>query len=339
MRLATAAFSPAMAHVIDVCADLGLAIQPRAIDPVNQRLVLAGPSGEHIDVTLFPGSRPMLEQVLQGVRFDFSSLPLLVRGDSKEIRLLTARIALARLLPTVYSYTFNRYGLVPGTEEVRARFSADLFRRMAGEPGSVQLRTAFLGLVESAAGPLLAEEVVVGCNLEVRVKRFHIGSPVHRYRGVEDHRTAFAGAPLQRWSRFEEPLVCFDWRHPLHDDRGERLADEPLPDDYAAVWIDSVPKAKHLAREAFRWIERRFARAGLQLIDICFFIDRTGSTIYGEISPDCMRVRDRASGDAEALDKDHWRSGGEPHEVLARYRRLHELVFGSLPVPRQSQGV
>ncbi len=336
--LATAAFSPAQVHLIDVCADLALDIRPRATDSVNKRLLLTGPSGEHVNVDLRPGAQPMIEQVLRGLRFDFSSLPLLVKGDSKEIRLLTPRIALAQFMPTVYSYTFNRYGLVPGTEEVRARFSAELFRRMASEPGSVQLPTAFLGLIESAIGPLLAEEVVEACNLEVRVKRFHIGSPVHRYRRVEDHPTAFGGSPLQRWSRFEEPLVCFDWRHPLHDDNGERLADEPLADDYAALWIDSVPKAKHLARETFKWIERRFTRVGLQLVDICFFIDRTGSVIFGEISPDCMRVRDRASGDAEALDKDHWRSGGEPHEVLMRYRRLHELVFGPLTSP-QSQGV
>src|SRR5262249_15058441 len=134
--------------------------------------------------------------------------------------------------------------------------------------------------------------------------------------------------PLQRWSRFERPVVCFDWRHPLEDESGNRLADEPVSDDYAAVWIDDVARAKSLARSAFEWIERRFHRVGLQLIDICFFIDRTGTVLYGEISPDCMRVRSHASSDAEALDKDHWRFGGEPGEVLARYRQLHELVFG-----------
>ena len=327
VALPPTATSPALAHIVDTCADLGLTIRPLAAATTGDRLRLAGPTGESITVDLRPGGLPLVEQVLRAVQFDFAALPLLVKGDSKEIRLLTPRIALARLLPTVYSFTFNRYGIVPGSDHIRARFSAELFREMAAEPGPRHLPSAFLGLIESPAGPLLAEEVVNTCNLEVRVKRFHVGSPVHRYRHVASHATAVGGPPLQRWGRFDEPVVCFDWRHPLHDDSGTRLADEPLSDDYAAIWIDSVPRAKALARRAFKWIERRFFRAGLQLVDICFFIDRTGSVLYGEISPDCLRVRSRASADAEALDKDHWRSGGEPHEVRTRYERLHELVF------------
>jgi hypothetical protein len=50
-------------------------------------------------------------------------------------------------------------------------------------------------------------------------------------------------------------------------------------------------------------------------------------------------VRTRGAADADSLDKDHWRSGGEPQEVLARYRCLHERVFGKLATFAQSQGV
>jgi phosphoribosylaminoimidazole-succinocarboxamide synthase len=175
---------------------------------------------------------------------------------------------------------------------------------------------------------LLAERRVDPGNLEVRVKRYHIGSPVHRYRFTEKHPTV-AGPPLARWTRFTTPVVCFDWRQPLTDAGGVRLADEPLPDDYAAVWIADTTRAKQLARDTFDWLEKLFARSGLQLIDICFFIDRSGTVIFGEISPDCMRVRSSASDDAEALEKDVWRSGGEPDELLARYRRLHQMVFGT----------
>jgi phosphoribosylaminoimidazole-succinocarboxamide synthase len=326
--MATVVRCAALDYLLDSCDDLGLHVSPSAVARSDERLSLQGPSGEPLSIDLQGSGFSMIEQVLRGLRFDFGELPLLVKGESKEIRLLTPRIALARLLPTVYSFTFNRYGEVPGTDEVRTRFSAEIFRSMSREPAAMHLASAFLGLVESSVGPLLAEEVVETCNLEVRVKRFHIGSPVHRYRFVDQHCTAFGGSPLQRWDRFGEPVVCFDWRHPLQDENGQRLADEPLSDDYAAIWIDDVSKAKTLASRAFEWIERRFSRVGLQLVDICFFIDRTASVIYGEISPDCMRVRSRGSADAEALDKDHWRSGGEPNEVLVRYSRLHELVFG-----------
>lgn len=317
----------AMDYLLDSCDDLGLHVLPEvSSDP--QRMSLKGPVGEDITIDLRATRFSMIEQVLRALSFEFEKLPLLVRGDSKEIRLLTPRIALARLLPTVYSFTFNRYGVVPGTDEVRARFSAEVFRSMALEPTSVHLASAFLGMIETPMGPLLAEEVVPTCNLEVRVKRFHIGSPLHRYRYVDRHSRAFGVPPLERWERFAKPIVCFDWRHPLHDEEGQRLADEPLPDDYAGLWIDDVAKAKTLARRAFEWIERRFAKVGLQLVDICFFIDRTASVIYGEISPDCMRVRSRGAADAEALDKDHWRSGGEPEDVLDRYRQLYRIVFG-----------
>jgi phosphoribosylaminoimidazole-succinocarboxamide synthase len=326
MTHAPTLLSPAAELLQDTCADLELDV--RVDDADHGYLTVTGPHGEQVAVDTDPRQPAMIEQVLQGLRFDFASLPLLVDGDSKEIRLLTPRVTLARLKPTVYSFTYNRYGTVPGTEDVRARFSAAVFRLMADSPGPRHLSSAFLGLVESDVGPLLAERRVDAGNLEVRVKRYHIGSPLHRYRFTEDHPTV-AGPPLTRWTRFATPVVCFDWRHPLTDEHGTRLADEPLPDDYAALWIADAPGAKRLAADTFAWLERLFARSDLQLIDICFFVDRSGTVVFGEISPDCMRVRSTASDDADALDKDRWRSGGEPAELLARYTLLHDTVFGS----------
>jgi hypothetical protein len=32
--------------------------------------------------------------------------------------------------------------------------------------------------------------------------------------------------------------------------------------------------------------------------------------------------------DAEAFDKDIWRNGGEPQEVLERYTMLYRMLFG-----------
>lgn len=315
-------------YLLDLCNDLELDVKLKASSKTGDQIELAGSHGEAIFVQPGNNEASLIEQVLRQIDFDFEQLPLLVQGDSKEIRLLTPRIALAKLIPSVYSYTFNRYGMAPGTDEARVRFSAQLFRKMAEEPGPFHLSSAFLALVETSDGLLLAEQIVESCNLEVRVKRFHIGSPLHRYLYTDQHATRRGGSPLQRWTRFSEPVVCFDWRHPLKDENDQRLADEPLPDDYAALWLDDIAAAKKLARNAFLWIEQRFAKAGLQLVDICFFIDRTGTVLYGEISPDCMRVRDGDSADAQSFDKDLWRSGGSPEDVLERYQRLHELVFG-----------
>lgn len=265
--------------------------------------------------------------MLKQPQFRFDSLPLLVEGDSKEIRLLARDVALERLKPTVYSYTNKRYGSASGTEAVRARFTAAAFRYLhyADLREGLPQSTAFMGLVETPHGPLVAQRVVETCNLEVRVKRYHIGSPLHRYLYTEDFPT-LAGPPLERWSRFDTPLVCFDWRMPMtaRDDQ-RRLADEPISDDYAGVWMDNVPNAKALALRTFLRLECLFSQAGLILVDICFFIDRTGRVLYGEISPDCMRVRTMAG---EGLDKDVWRDGGSPDSLLASYERLYRAVFG-----------
>lgn len=319
--------SPAAELLMDQCSELGLNIRITGIE--NSRIELKGPLNEQIIVELNQDEHSMIEQVLRKISIRFDELPILTVGESKEIRLLTPKISLARLIPSVYSFTQNRCGIAPGTEIIRARFSAEVFRTAARYPGPRYLSTAFLGLIESPQGPLLAERVVEPSNVEVRVKRYHIGSPVHRYRFADRHSTAHNGPPLIRWFRFQKPVVCFDWRHPMHDEEGNRLADEPISDDYADVWLDNAVRAKELARDTFEWLEALFARRGLHLIDICFFIDKTGTVIYGEISPDCMRVRNNAEDDSESLDKDEWRSGGEATEVLNRYQRLNNIIFNT----------
>jgi phosphoribosylaminoimidazole-succinocarboxamide synthase len=315
--------------LLDQCAALALDIEIAAAD--EDAIVVRGPSGESIPVDPADPRLSMLEQVVRGLKFDFENLPLLCRGDSKDIRLLTPRMAVARLLPTVYSFTENRYGRVEGTQAVRSEFSARIFSEMARHPGARHLSTAFIAAIDSPDGALLVERVVEPGNIEVRVKRYHIGSPLHRYRYTENHATRLGGEPLRRWTRFERPVVCFDWRHPLRAENGERLADEPLPDDYASLWIDDIANAKRLARQAFEWLEERFLAKGLQIIDVCFFVDRTGTVIFGEISPDCMRVRQAASDSCEALDKDQWRSGGDAVSVLERYRKLNHIIFEARP--------
>lgn len=314
--------------LLDQCAELELHV--RLVRAHRTSFLMSGPLGEEI-IVHSASPFAMFEQILHGLVIDFPNLPLLTRGESKEIRLLTPKITLAKLLPSAYSFTNNRYGEVPGTEQVRAYFCADLFREMARRPGKHHLANAFLGLLESTDGPLLAEHRVEPGNIEIRVKRYHIGSPLHRYLYTDQHCTANGAPPLTRWSRFAQPVVCFDWRHPLTDSEGRRLADEPLPDDYAALWLDAPQRAKQLARDTFEWIENFFEARSLKLIDICFFIDRTGSVLFGEISPDCMRVRGQAADSSEALDKDEWRSGGEPEAVLDRYTQLYKTVFLTEP--------
>lgn len=283
----------------------------------------------------------LVEHVLTHLPFEFEKLPLLVEGESKIIRQLNSKMVVERFKPTVYSFTHNRYGEVEGTAELRVQFTAELFRRMNrySQEHHKKLKNAFLAVVNSADGPLLIQEKVETCNLEVRVKRYHIGSPVHRYKYSDKHSTVQLNeAPLAKWARFDVPVVCFDWRLPLTDEQGNRLADEPISDDYAAIWMNNVVEAKNLARDTFSWMEQLFRDAKLLLVDVCFFIDRSGRMIYGEVSPDCMRVRE-GLGDpqfSESFDKDLWREGERETMIAKRYHKLFHLLFNQSQTTQKS---
>jgi len=226
----------------------------------------------------------LVEHVIQQLPFQFDKLTLLVEGESKVVKQLNSKMVVEKFKPTVYSFTHNRYGEVEGTAELRVLFTAELFRKMNryNAEQRKKLKNAFLAVVNTAEGPLLIQEKVESCNLEVRVKRYHIGSPVHRYKYTERHATVQLNEmPLRKWTRFDVPLVCFDWRLPLTDEEGNRLSDEPISDDYASIWMNNVVEAKNLARETFSWMERIFRDSELLLVDVCFFIDKTGNTLYG----------------------------------------------------------
>jgi phosphoribosylaminoimidazole-succinocarboxamide synthase len=294
----------------------------------------ADPDSNGVRRVALDGTETLLERVIRVLPLDFESLPLLVEGESKIVRRWTDKLVAVRFKPTVYSFTANRYGEVAGTDVVRLDFTAALFRLMASTKfeGAAIPRSAFVAQVESpASGPLLIERMVEPCNIEARIKRYHVGSPVHRYRFTEKHPTTQSTGSLSLWSRLDSPVVCFDWRHPLCDEEGKRLADEPLSDDYAAVWMRNVAHAKEMARQTFLWMEELFEAAGLRLIDMCIFIDREGRTIYGEISPDCMRVR-LDLGDpshARAADKDLWRAGHSSDSLRRRYEELYQRIFAT----------
>jgi phosphoribosylaminoimidazole-succinocarboxamide synthase len=273
----------------------------------------------------------LLERVLRAVPLEFDSLPIVVEGESKQVRRWTAHTVITRFKPTVYSYTANRYGWAPGTEKVRVQFTAAVFRRLriADFGNQTPPRSAFMAEVPWHGESLLVERLMETCNLEVRVKRYHIGSPLHRYRYTELHRSTLPTGPVTRWTRFLEPVVCFDWRHPLTDEHGTRLADEPLPDDYARLWMVDVDRAKTVARQTFLWLERFFGDRGVVLIDICLLLDRSGTTLYGEVSPDCMRVSLQPADPTAAARsaKDIWRTGGSPDELLRSYTAIYERIF------------
>jgi len=298
-------------------------------------------TGSHraVEIDLDASSLGALETVLQSIVVDPLELPILLEGESKILRSWTDKIVVEELKPTVYSYTMNRYGTAVGTDAVRVAFSAALFREMANLPGAMPFRpqSAFLAKIQHQGISYLVQRRVEASNLEIRVKRYHIGSPLHRYKYTDKHSTTQTCGPLTQWSRFDKPVVCFDWRNPLQDDSGQKLADEPISEDYAAVWMDAPEYAREMSRQTFCWLESRFARAGVLLVDMCMFVDFSGKTIYGELSPDCMRIRFGLEhpSQARAGDKDLWRQGAKGEELLERYAEAYTRIYGEADRPQR----
>jgi phosphoribosylaminoimidazole-succinocarboxamide synthase len=263
----------------------------------------------------------------------FDTLPLVREGESRVVRYLGGGKAAIRLKPTVYSYTANRSGVIEGTDQIRFDCTRILTSalRQAGvahtdydfrdglilanlvvEEG--RFRPADLGEAALAALPRFAP-------VEVVVKRRHIGTPKHRYRFVEQYPTR-AGKIIAADAEYPELQVRFDWRNPVRDDTGNRLADEIMSEQFADLYID-VTQARALALSAFVALAEFLSGRGLALDDICFFIDRDGRCIFSEISPDCLRVRAAGEG---SLDKDVWRAGGGSDLLKEKWTRFLDRI-------------
>ncbi|MGO4291703.1 phosphoribosylaminoimidazolesuccinocarboxamide synthase [Chitinophaga sp. RAB17] len=290
------------------------------------------PDPHTITINTAVQTESIIERILQKLPFDFEQLSLLVEGESKIIKYWTPKVVIEKFKPTVYSYTHNRYGLVDGTDAIRIKFTTAIYRKMTayGKGRPYAPASAFLAEIENEQGLFIVQHLVDTCNIETRIKRYHIGSPVHRYLYTAKYpSTRKDQAPITTWTRFDTPVVCFDWRHPLTDEKNNRLADEPISDDYAALWILDLPFAKKMALETFLWLEKMFFQSGITLIDMCIFIDRTGKLIYGEISPDCMRIRWNSlhPEQAESMDKDLWRKGAAPEKLYENYEKAYSSMF------------
>lgn len=273
---------------------------------------------------------------------EFKALPLVVEGESKEIRYLGKGKVAIRLKPTIYSYTHNRCSTIEGTEKLRLK-TTEVIVRALQQSGVKHAYTDFtddfiiadlvLGSTEDKFIPpdLTQDEInklQVAPPIEVVVKSRHVGTPKHRYYEFEhypirsDHPT-YDGLTVHPDESYPETIVRFDWRNPMHSKDGERLADEVLSEQMADWFID-VNKAKDTALRSYEAMRSLLASKGIDLWDVCFFISQDGSTVFSEISQDCGRYRLFQTDNA--LDKDIWRSGGSSDQVLKKWQQFYEKI-------------
>ncbi len=236
---------------------------------------------------------------------------LVAEGQSKIVRRRADGLLHITLKPTLYSYTHNRAAVVPGTDLLRLRFMRHLLPRVS------DLHT-FVGFDGDA---MLAADEPVADRIEVRVKRFHIGTPTHRYEGFAEAIGRDGRCVVDGQGRYRELFVGFDWRNPMHHpERGTRLADEVLPEAIADWFID-VATARRTALHMFERLTDYLQARGFELVDICFVMTRDGRRVVSEISPDCMRVRDHLGAH---YDKQLWRGGDSPERILEVWTELCE---------------
>ncbi len=240
----------------------------------------------------------------------YEKLPLFCAGNSKELRQTPVpRILIGRFLPTLYSYTHNRAGIVPGTDTLRLKISRIFWRELH----RIGISTCYLAC--STDFVLVSEELVAA--VEVIVKRALVGTPAHIYQGLFERRDRFG----RQFVKGEEhpAYVRFDYRNPLTSADGNRHRDEMLPGPLADRLIDTGTAAD-LALKVTAATDKILNAVGLQVLDICLFFDQAGTVLCGEISPDNMRIKSSTNG--ADFDKDLWRKHRPAEEIIAQWSIL-----------------
>lgn len=235
----------------------------------------------------------------------FESFPLFCEGESKIVREITQELVIVRLKPTLFSYKANRAGVVAGTDSLRLQISRILWNCLA-EAG------VYIPIKGVGTRSYISEKVTP-VPIEVIVKANQVGTPKHIYTRMGETPTRFGG--YIRPGDLHTPYVRFDWRNPLPE------KDECMPPGLADQYID-VQEAEKTALKSFQALQNLLKPKGLQMQDICFFVTQDGKGVYGEVSPDCMRVK----YEGDDLDKDVFRQGKSDAEVVAKYSRFLELI-------------
>lgn len=189
---------------------------------------------------------------------EFNALPLVIKGESKEVRYAGNGLVVIRFLPTVYSFTANRCGVVPGSDVLRLRASK-VFLGVLRKAGikhayrEVNDRFILAQLVQPSQvefdkydlptfiPPDLSldefNKLPKAPPIEVIIKWFHGGTSKHRYVGmcgsrVRSNHPLYNGLTIGAEEPYPQPIVRLDWRNPLKQaGRGGRVAQQIFTKD------------------------------------------------------------------------------------------------------------
>jgi phosphoribosyl-AMP cyclohydrolase/phosphoribosylformimino-5-aminoimidazole carboxamide ribonucleotide (ProFAR) isomerase/phosphoribosyl-ATP pyrophosphohydrolase len=210
-------------------------------------------------------------------------------------------------------------------------------------------------------GIILSEQILDIPRIEVVVKRYCAGTDKYAYYGMVDmDNFCYSKEEGMTDAKYKGgPYVRFDWRNPNHllvfnnimrnpvespwyylyeakvgkekffneFIRNEKyckpLGDKCLPEHLAKREID-VEKTKRNVLRMFYAISYYLHKMNLEIQDVCFMVDRSGSIFWSEINQDCMRIK--ALG--ECYDKDLWRVGGSDakQKILDKWGQFNPML-------------
>lgn len=261
-----------------------------------------------------------------------------IEGESKKIYKWN-KLALVELKPTMYSFTYNRYGSVEGTDLLRLKFwklfgSAinntilHHYSLKKRENADSLIQNFVEGKILRVDYPLLSNFLgtvaINGKNyaitkyedsippLEIVWKRYLVGTMKHNLKQVDRMQTKNGGLILYE-GRFPNAFVRFDWRNPLPH------KDECVPDEFADFYINAG-NARKTAKIVSHVIDNLLKEKGYELVDICYFMNREGNIICSEITPDGMRIRKNN----DSFDKDLWRLGKDRDTIIRTWTMLYD---------------
>ena len=284
---------------------------------------------------------------------EFEQMPLVAEGHSKIVRQYNEQYDLVTYKPTVFSHTHQRAGVIPGTDLARMRMTRDTLQLL--HLNQIPHCYLYVGDRYILTRHVPEEQIPP---VEVVVKRCFIGTDKYRYYGMKDLKNRW-GNPLVagkvdslndpkqagELGRYQgqgmsscpsvppvaveleqSPIVRFDYRNPnYHPETGQPLGDQAMCDDLANLMVD-VEVTKKLVKRTFLVLEKEFRAMDLYLVDLCFMTLTDGSAFYGEISPDCMRLKKMTEDGLDDVSKDTWRAGGSSNLVLAKWQQAAEIL-------------
>lgn len=194
----------------------------------------------------------------------FRALPLVIKGESKEVRYAGNGQVVIWFIPTIYSFTHNRCAWVEGSNKPRIQMSKlvvkelrkagirHAYREFSDEfvladlvmPHEVEFRKYGLSpFVPQDLTPEQIDALPKAPPIEIIAKCYLSGTPKYGCVGmagslVRASRRFSAGKQLKPDGALPELLIRFDWRNPLNQaGKGKRMAEQILADAFPHPWL------------------------------------------------------------------------------------------------------